>query len=66
LLEEEVTKKDLKNKPKKEKLGKSVFASYEEFAHLLDEDSENEKQQKHIDAKLSGQKRMFHQRTPSF
>ena len=56
LHQEEVTKKDIKNQPKKKKVGKDVYDSYEEFAHMLS-DSEDEQASKHIDAKLSGVKR---------
>ena len=34
-------------KPKKVK-GESAFADYEEFAHLLDEDSDDQANQKHL------------------
>ena len=61
LLQEEVTKKDIKNQPKKKKVGKDVYASYEEFAHMLS-DSEDEQASKHIDAKLSGVKRSHFER----
>ena len=61
LHQEEVTKKDVKNQPKKKKVGKHVYAAYEEFAHMLS-DSEDENASKHIDAKLSGVKRSHFER----
>lgn len=50
-------KKD--SKKEKKKKGDSNFASYEEFAHLLDGDSDEEQKSKNLNAMMSGAKRTF-------
>lgn len=58
-------KKKNGKKGKKEK-SQSNFASYEEFAHLLDGDSDEDKKDNNLNAMISGGKRTFSQAQPHF
>jgi hypothetical protein len=44
--------KEQRKELKRQKKASTTFADYEEFAHLLDKDSDEE--DKHMNAKLSG------------
>lgn len=54
------TRKELKRQQK----SANTFADYEEFAHLLDGDSDED--DKHMNAKMSGHKRTFQDRNTNF
>jgi CRISPR/Cas system CSM-associated protein Csm4 (group 5 of RAMP superfamily) len=71
LPQEEGEKKPLSSKEQKKALKKkhkseSTFADYEEFAHLLDADSDEEAASKHLNAKMAGHKRTYEQRETKF
>jgi hypothetical protein len=51
--------KEQRKELKRQQKSANTFADYEEFAHLLDGDSEDEKNNVHLNAKMSGHKRTY-------
>ncbi len=57
--QKQMSNKDKRKEQKRKAKTESTFATYEEFAHLLDGDSDDELQKKHLNKKISGVKRTY-------
>lgn len=61
-----LTPKEQAKEDKRKIKSANTFADYEEFAHLLDGDSDEENGKKHVNAMGKNNKRTFEQRDTNF